>query len=306
MRIAIMGSGGVGGYFGGRLAAAGEDVHFIARGRHLEALRASGLRLASPKGDLHLPTVQATADPAAIGPVDVVLFTVKLYDVDASAEAVRPLIGPETVVITMQNGVEAVDMVAAKVGRDHVAGGVCYISAVIDEPGVIRHTAMDTMVFGETDGRVTPRLQAFEAAGRRAGFEATVTADIDPVIWTKFVRLSGWSGMTAATRSPIGVLRDDPRIFAVLREAFEEAVAVGRARGVALPAAILEETLALVQTFPAGTKSSLLEDLERGRRLELPWLSGAGVRLGREAGVPTPTHRFIEAVLTPHAAGAPA
>ncbi|MGE3274046.1 MAG: 2-dehydropantoate 2-reductase [Vicinamibacterales bacterium] len=303
MRIAIMGSGGVGGYFGGRLAAAGEDVHFIARGRHLEALRQDGLRLVSPKGDLHLPTVQATDDPASIGPVDVVLFTVKLYDVDASAQAIRPLIGPDTVVVTMQNGVEAVDMVAAHVGREHVAGGACYISAVIDRPGVIRHTAMDTMVFGELDGRASSRLQAFEAAGQRAGYDAKLTPDVQAVLWTKFVRLSGWSGMTAATRSPIGVLRDNPEIFAVLRQAFEEAVAVGRARGVDLPATILEETLQLVQTFPPQTKSSLLEDLERGRRLELPWLSGAVVRLGAEAGVPAPTHRFITAVLTPFVDG---
>lgn len=304
MKIAIFGSGGVGGYFGGRLAAAGEDVTFLARGAHLAALQQDGLHIDSPNGALHLPKVQATDRPEAIGPVDVVLFTVKLYDVDAAAATLKPLVGPNTVVITLQNGVDAVDMVAKHVGADHVAGGVAYIVIVIDKPGHLRHTAAQQLVFGEPDGTRSPRLVAFEEACVRAGFQAKASTTIESDLWVKFVRLSTWSGMTSITRSPMGVVREDPALYKIMLAAIDETIAVGRARGVAFPATVLEDTLALVQSLPYGSKSSMLEDLERGRRLELPFLSGAVVRLGREAGVPTPTHEFITAVLTPLVNGA--
>lgn len=305
MRIAIFGSGGVGGYFGGRLAASGEDVTFLARGAHLNALQQDGLYLHSPLGDLHLPKVQATDRPQAIGPVDVVLFTVKLYDVDASAATLGPLIGPETVVITLQNGVDAMDMVAKHVGEAHVAGGAAYIVAVIDQPGHIRHTVAQQLVFGERDGRRSDRLVAFEAAGLRAGFQAKASDDVQADLWTKFVRLATWSGMTTVTRSPMGVVRDTPATFELMVAAIEEVIAVGRARGIRLPADLMDTTLAMIKNFPAGSKSSMLEDIERGRRLELPWLSGAVVRIGKEAGVPTPIHQFITAILSPFVNGAP-
>ena len=303
MKIAIFGSGGVGGYFGGRLAAAGEDVTFLARGAHLKALQESGLRIASPLGDVHIPKVQAADRPEAIGPVDVVLFTVKLYDVDASAATLAPLIGPDTVVITLQNGVDAVGMVSRHVGRAHVAGGAAYIVAVIDKPGHIRHTTAQQLVFGEHDGSRSDRLVAFEQAGLRAGFQAQASTDVEAALWTKFVRLATWSGMTSATRSTLGVLRDTPETYELMLAAIEEVIAVGRARGVKFPADIMDGTIHLMQTFPHGSKSSMLEDLERGRRLELPWLSGAVVRLGRDVGVPTPIHQFINAVLTPFVNG---
>lgn len=303
MKIAIFGSGGVGGYFGGRLAAAGEDVSFLARGAHLHALQQDGLRIASPMGDAHVAKVHATDRPEAIGPVDVVLFTVKLYDVDAAARTLSPLIGPDTVVITLQNGVDAVDMVAKHVGADHVAGGAAYIVAVIDEPGRIRHTTAQQLVFGERDGRRSDRLVKFEAAGMRAGFQAACSTDVEAALWTKFVRLATWSGMTAATRSPLGVLRDHPETYEMMLAAIEEVIAVAKAKHVNLPPDIMESTVALMQGFPPGSKSSQLEDLERGRRLELPWLSGAVVRLGREVGVPTPIHQFITAILTPFVNG---
>ena len=303
MKIAIFGSGGVGGYFGGKLAAAGEDVTFLARGAHLLAMQQHGLHITSPLGDVHLPKVQATDRPQAIGPVDVVLFTVKLYDVDASAATLAPLIGPDTVVITLQNGVDAMDMVAKHVGDDHVAGGAAYIVVVIDQPGHLRHTTAQQLVFGERDGRRSDRLVAFEQAGIRAGFQAQATADVQSALWTKFVRLATWSGMTTATRSPMGVVRDTPETYEMMMRAIDEVIAVGKAKGVKFPPDLLEGTLNLIKNFPAGSKSSMLEDIERGRRLELPWLSGAVVRIGREVGVPTPIHQFITTILTPFVNG---
>jgi 2-dehydropantoate 2-reductase len=303
VKIAIFGSGGVGGYFGARLAAAGEEVTFLARGAHLKAMQEQGLHIESPNGNLDLPSVQATDRPQAIGPVDVVLFTVKLYDVDASAATLHPLIGPDTVVITLQNGVEAMDMVARHVGAGHVAGGAAYIVVVIDKPGHLRHTTAHSLVFGERDGRRSDRLVAFEEACTRAGFKGKASTEIETDLWIKFVRLSTWSGMTSVTRSPMGVVREDPALFKMMMDAIDEAIAVGRARGITFPADIIDSTLAMIKGFPASSKSSMLEDLERGRPLELPWLSGAVARLGREAGVLTPTHHFITTVLMPFAAG---
>jgi 2-dehydropantoate 2-reductase len=303
VKIAIFGSGGVGGYFGAKLAAAGEDVTFLARGAHLKAMQDGGLHVESPQGSFHLSKVQATDRPQAIGPVDVVLFTVKMYDVDASAATLKPLIGPDTVVITLQNGVEAMDMVAAHVGARHVAGGAAYIVVVVDQPGHLRHTTAQSLVFGERDGSRSDRLVAFEEAGKRAGFGTKASAQVETDLWIKFVRLSTWSGMTSVTRSPMGVVREDPALLAMMMTAIDEAIAVGAARGIAFPPDLVDSTLGMITNFPAASKSSMLEDLERGRRLELPWLSGAVVRLGQEVGVPAPTHHFITTVLTPFANG---
>jgi len=188
-------------------------------------------------------------------------------------------------------------MVARHVGADHVAGGVAYVVAVVDEPGHIRHTAADRLVFGEPDGRTSARLRAFQEAGQRSGFVADLSSHIDVDLWVKFVRLGTWSGMTAATRSPMGVIRQHHELLEMMDRAFDEAMAVGRARGITFPDGLVEGTQQMVRNFPHESKSSMLEDLERGRRLELPWLSGGLVRMGRESGVPTPTHGFINAVL---------
>ena len=303
MRVAFIGAGGVGGYFGARLAAAGTDVHFVARGAHLDALRTNGLRLESPKGNLHLTAVQATDDPTSVGPVDIVFLTVKMYDLESAAASVSPLIGPNTAVITLQNGVEAVDIVSNIVGREHVVGGVAYVAAVIIEPGLIRHTSLDSLIFGELDGHISERLTVLADACMRAGFGARVSEAIEIDLWSKFARLSVFSGMTAVTRSTIGVLRSDPELLAMLTAACQETIRVGRANGVALPATLLDEIVQMVHALPAHAKASMLEDLERGRRLELPWLSGAVVRLGRQAQVTTPIHSFIATVLKPHANG---
>lgn len=303
MRIVVVGAGGVGGYFGARLAAAGENVTFLARGAHLAAMRAEGLRVESPKGDLHLREVQATDDPASAGAADVVLFAVKLYDVESATALLPPLIGPDTVVIPFQNGVDAAEMVMKTVGRPHVAGGVAYVAAVIVEPGLIRHTAMDHLIFGELDGSRSPRLEALLAACRTAGFQATLSEKIEVDIWSKFVRLSVFSGMTAITRSAVGVLRDDPDLLAMMQAAILEGMSLAHAKGVPLPASTFNDVMTMVAGLPPKAKSSMLEDLERGKPLELPWLSGAVVRIGQEAGIETPIHRFITTVLKPHVSG---
>lgn len=304
LRIVIVGAGGVGGYFGARLLASGAQVAFIARGAHLDAIRRHGLRVESPKGHLHLTGVQASDDPSGLGPADVVLMAVKMYDLEsAAARVLPPLLGPETVVVTLQNGVEAVDIVRRSVGDARVAGGVAYVVAAVAEPGVIRHVSLDELIFGELDGRRSARLERLAEACRAAGFSARVSDAIEVEIWSKFSRLSVFSGVTAVTRSPIGVIRSDPDLMRMLQEACEEAMAVARARGVALPDVLMRDVLQMVHALPYEAKSSMLEDLERGRPLELPWLSGAVVRLGAAAGVPTPIHRFISTVLKPHAHG---
>jgi len=303
MRIAIVGSGGVGGYFGGRLAEAGADVIFLARGAHLDAMRARGLRIVSPNGDVHLPRVQAAGDTRDIGPVDVVLFAVKLYDTPGALSSLRPLIGADTIVVPLQNGVDSVAMIEQAVGAEHTGGGTCYVSAVIAEPGVIRHTVMDHLIFGERDGTRSPRLDALRQACSRAKFKATLSDHVNADIWAKFVRLSVMSGMTTVTRSPLGVVCTDPVLFEMLKEAVREALAVAGATGVAVRATTVEDAARAFRELPPQTKSSMLEDLERGRRLELPWLSGAVVRIGEEVGVATPTHRFIATVLRPFVNG---
>jgi 2-dehydropantoate 2-reductase len=303
MKIVFFGAGGVGGYFGGRLAQAGVDVSFVARGAHLDAMRRDGLRITSPKGDAHVTRVTASADPADLGPADVVFLTVKMYDVDTAATALRPLLGPGTLVVTLQNGVEATDMVARRIGREHVAGGVAYVAAVIAEPGLIRHTALDALIVGELDGAMSPRLLALRDAVSHAGFSFTASPDIRVDLWSKFVRLSVFSGMTSVMRSPIGVLRAHPPLFAMMEAAVDEALAVGRAQGVALGDGVKDEVFKMYRGVPPQAKSSMLEDLERGRPLELPWLSGAVVRQGLEVGVPTPVHATIETLLAPFVHG---
>jgi 2-dehydropantoate 2-reductase len=303
MRIAIVGSGGVGGYFGGRLAATGTDVTFLARGAHLEAMRTHGLRIDSPKGNVHLANVKAESDPAAVGPVDVVFFAVKLYDTESALSLLPPLVGPRTVVVGFQNGVETVGTLTRAVGASHTAGGVSYVSAVIAEPGVIRHTAMDHLIFGMPDGSPSPQLESLLEACRPAGFQVTLSRDITVDVWTKFVRISVFSAMTAVTRSPIGVIVNDPELLEMLKAAARETLAVAHAKGVQVSGTIDEDVAVAYKALPPQTKASMLEDLERGRRIELPWLSGAVVRLGREVGVPTPIHAFISTVLKPYVDG---
>lgn len=306
-RIAIMGSGGVGGYFGARLAQAGQQVSFIARGAHLSAMREGGLAVASPLGDARIAPVDATDNPAAIGPVDVVMFTVKLYDAAAAAAACRPLLGPDTVVVSFLNGIDSEDVLAEVLGPGHVAGGVARISASIARPGVIaHHGTFATLKFGELDGRESPRLARFLEACTGAGIKARMDREIVAAIWKKFIFLASFAAITALTRLPLGPVRRSRETFALLEQAIAEAAAVGQAKGVALGDDPAGDALKVVAGVGDGIKASMLVDLERGRRLEVRQLSGAVVRLGHELGVPTPTHAFALAALAPFADGAPA
>jgi 2-dehydropantoate 2-reductase len=303
MRIAILGSGGVGGYFGGRLAATGTDVTFIARGAHLAALRERGLRIESPQGNIHVPHVNATGEAADVGPVDVVFFSVKLYDTDAATRMLPPLLGPQTLVVSFQNGVDSVDVLTRAVGRAHVAGGTAYVYAAIAEPGLIRHTAMGRLIFGPLDGERSPLLEQLREACLKAGFDATLSDHIVADIWAKFARLTVFSGLTAVTRCPIGPLRDDALLSEMMRGALRESMSVARAKGVPLGDDLVDEIQVGAAALPPNARSSMLDDLEHGRPLELPWLSGAVVRMGTEVGVDTPIHRFIATVLKPHVNG---
>jgi 2-dehydropantoate 2-reductase len=304
MRIAVFGAGAVGGYFGARLAAAGEDVHFVARGAHLDAIRKTGLRIESPNGDLTLHPAQATDDPASIGPVDYVMFAVKLFDTEAVARACKPLVGPDTTVLALQNGVETEEILGRVLGPEHVMGGTVYIAAVITEPGLIKQTgAFARMVFGELDGSLSPRGRTFEAACKKAGIDAVFSPQVLTEIWMKFIVLVALSGVTTATRMPVGVLRADPDTRMLLRNAIAEAAAVGRAQGVALPDDAVERQMATMDGWPPEMVASMLHDLNAGKRMELDHLSGAITRIGRQRGVPTPVHDTLYAVLKPYKDG---
>jgi 2-dehydropantoate 2-reductase len=307
MRIAVMGTGGVGGYFGARLAQAGHEVAFVARGRQLKALRANGLRLESPLGDIHLPNVSVTDQPAGIGQVDLVLFTVKLWDTLGAAESVKPLLGAETAVVSFQNGVVKDDILRETLGDGHVIGGVTYIAATIAEPGVIRHSGpLQKLVFGEYDRSLSPRVRQFRDACAESGIDAEVSDRIEQTIWEKFVFLVGLSGTTSLARSTIGPIRSNPRSRAFLHDVMAEVVKVAIAQGVQLPAGYADEQLAFTDTVPAGMTSSMHHDLEHGNRLEVAWLSGDVVKRGVRLGIPTPCNRAIFDVLSIYSEGRPA
>ncbi len=306
MRIAVIGAGGVGGVFGAALARAGADVTFVARGAHLAAIRERGLRVEGGRGETLVQPAQATDDPAAIAPVDVVLFCVKLWDVESAGAAIRPMVGNATGVIPLQNGIDASARLLPILGESAVMGGVAQVSATIAEPGVIRQTGtLQRLVFGELDGRHSDRGERFLALCREAGFDAMLTGDIRRALWEKFVLLVAMSGITAVTRLPVGKLRDDPDLVALYRAVMEEVIAVGKASGVALPDDLVEKRMADVFAFPATGRASMAVDLERGNRIELPWLAGKVVSLGRDYGIPTPANATIHAALKPYVNGRP-
>jgi 2-dehydropantoate 2-reductase len=312
MKILVMGSGGVGGYFGARLAQAGCEVGFVARGAHLQAMQTQGLRVASPLGDLHLPpdmpTVRVSEDPTALGTPDLVMFGVKLWDTETAARALAPALGPQTIVVSFQNGVVKDEILAGIVGRERLLGGVAYIGASIGEPGLIRHTGtMQKLAFGELDGRASsPRVEAFRQACSAAGIGLDPPGDIRTTIWEKFVFLVALSATTTAARVPIGVIRAHERPRALLRSLMLEVVAVARAEGVDIPDRFVDARMAFVDQLAPTMTSSMHHDLERGNRLELPWLSGDVVARGERLGVPTPCNRALVDVLTVHDQGRPA
>lgn len=304
--FAIMGSGGVGGYFGARLARAGYPVTLIARGEHLAAIRKHGLSIEGPD-ESFTEKVRATDDPADIGPVDYVLFSVKLWDTEQAGRACRPLIGTDTAVVSLQNGVDSEPMLASILGAEHVMGGVAELSAVIEAPGRIRKFSPFHLArFGEMSGERSARAVRLEQCLAAAGIDADLSDDIEAAIWKKFIMLAGMSAMTVLTRMPIGAVREDPDTRAMLQEIMAEAMAVARARGISLPDDLVADRLCFIDGFPYEVRASMAMDLANGRRLELPWLSGAVVRLGGELGVETPANRFVATALKLHVDGTPA
>lgn len=310
MRIAIMGAGAIGGYFGARLAQAGEEVIFVARGAHLDAMAQSGLSILSEKGDFSLDSVTAVEDTAGVGPVDVILFCVKLYDTEDAARACLGLMGPETFIVSLQNGVESVAMISAVVGPGRVLGGAAYIVASIQSPGVIIHKGLsDFIEFGEparASGTPDPgrRAAAFAAACEGAGIQATVAGDMDELLWRKFVLLAASSALTSITRKTIGEICADPDLRRTMIVAIAETAAVGRALGVDLEEEVEATVLdAFDHVIAYDAKASQLVDLERGRKLELEWTSGAVHRLGLICGVATPFHTEVFETLKPFAMG---
>lgn len=300
MRIAIVGAGGVGGYFGGRLAVAGHDVVFIARGAHLAAIRHDGLRVQSISGDFVVAPARASDDPASIGPVDVVIVAVKGWQLADAVRAMQPLVGPETAVLPLLNGVEAAAELTAAFGPGHILGGLCRIIASIEGPGQIRHSGMEpSMAVGELDNTRSERVQQLHRALVEAGVHAEIAPDIHVALWEKFMLIATWSGIGAVTRSPIGVWRSLSGARAMAEAALNEVLALAHARGVSVATTRVGTTLAFMDGVPPAATASMQRDIMEGRPSELESQSGAVVRLGSDAGVPTPTHTFLYQSLLP-------
>jgi len=305
MKIAVMGSGGVGGFYGGRLAHAGAEVTFVARGKHLAAMREHGLLIENEtQGNIHIPQVRVTEDPATIGPVDLVLVGVKLWDLAAAARSFKSIVGPDTAVLSLQNGVIKDDILRGEFGDRAIMGGVGYVATHISRPGVIHQVgAMQRIIFGEYDGKHSSRAQAFLDIALKAGIQAELSDDIRRTLWEKYTFLVGLSGTTTTMRTTIGPIRSNPQTRAFLFDLMKEVVAVGRAHGVKLPENYAEDRLAFADTVAADMTSSMHHDLDSGNRLEVEWLSGGVVTLGAAVKVPTPVNRAVWDVLALHAQG---
>ena len=300
-----MGSGGIGGYYGGMLQNGGADVTFIARGAQLEALRQNGITIEGVK-PLHLPKVKATDDPNTIGKVDMVIFSVKLRDTESAGRQILPLIGPDTGIISLQNGVQKDDMLSPIVGREHLLGGAAYIGVSVVRPGVIRKAGtMERLAFGEFDNKVSARAQAFLDACKAGNIVADIPPDISLELWQKFVVIVTMSSITSAMRSTIGPIRTNPQTRHFALDLMREVVAVGRAQGVALDADFADKRIAAVDGMASEMRASMALDLELGRPLELPWLAGAVVDLGAKKGVPTPCCRAVRDILALYVDGKP-
>jgi 2-dehydropantoate 2-reductase len=308
LRIAIMGAGGVGGYFGARLIQGGAaDVTFIARGAHLAAMRERGLTIESAHDPIHLPKVNVTDDPAGIGTVDLVMFCVKLWDTEGAARSLLPIMGSETGVISFQNGVQKDDMLRPIFSDKALMGGVAYVGTTIARPGVIAQTGpLQRLVFGEYDGRRTPRAETFLAACKAGGINAELSDDVRRSLWEKFVVLVAMSGATTSMRRTLGPIRANPLTREFLFELAREVVAVGRAHGVNLPADYAEQRIPFFDGWPPEMTASMHHDLQAGKPLELRWLSGGVVDLGAQVRVPTPMNRAVRDILLLHAEGPPA
>jgi 2-dehydropantoate 2-reductase len=306
MRIAVIGTGGIGGPYGASLAKAGADVTFVARGAHLAAMRENGLRIEGDRGETHIKPVRATDDSTSIGAVDVVLSCVKLWDVEQAAEQIRPIVGPHTAVIPLQNGIDAAERMIRILGDEPVMGGMAFVTGTIVAPGVVRQTGTyQQITFGELDGRNSERGQRLRDLCEAAGFEGVLSADIMVPVWQKFILLVPLSGLNALTRLPLGKWREDRDLVNLYEAALRETVAVGLAEEIRLPPESVDKTLAMMRSMPPHHTTSMGSDLVRGNRLELPWFAGKVVELGRRHDIPTPVNGFIYAALKPYVNGAP-
>jgi 2-dehydropantoate 2-reductase len=303
MKILVMGAGGVGGYFGARLQQAGNEVIFVARGRHLEAIRSSGLKVRSALGEAHLKA-NALEDPKAAGVVDVVLFCVKLWDTEGAAGQLRPVVGPQTIVIPFQNGVESIERLKKILPADAIMGGSAYIGTRIASPGVIEHTGtMARIRFGILMPAQRAAAERFLEACVKAGIGAELSEDIVSVNWEKFVFLVAMSSATAVARAPIGTVRADPDLRWLFEQAMRETFLLARSRGAKLPEDFVDKQLAFADSLPAEMRASLLHDLEAGSKLEAPWLCGAVARMSRESGLDAPVNHTVYAALKPFVGG---
>jgi 2-dehydropantoate 2-reductase len=304
MRFAIIGAGGTGALLGASLQYAGNDVSFLARGIHLAAIKSDGLRIESERGNIHLQKVKATDKADEIGAVDVIVFCVKLWDVESAGEQIRPLVGSETCLIPMQNGIDASERLIPILGIEHVLGGVAMLTGSIVGPGIVRQSGTHhRIIFGELDGTTSDRVKAIATTCKAAGIDAAVSDNINKERWRKFVGLAV-GGVCALTRSSIGPIRNDPDITPLIDEVMQEVIAVGRAAGIDLDSEVATVWRSFLDNVPDSWTPSMAVDLAAGNRLELPWLAGKVVDLGRQLGVPTPTNRVVYAALKPFAQGA--
>jgi len=306
MRIAVIGAGGIGAIYGASLAKAGADVTFVARGAHLAAMRERGLKIEGDRGEMHISPAQATDDPSDIGPVDIVLFCVKLWDVESAGAAIRPMIGPKTAVIPLQNGVDAHERLIPVLGREAVMGGTAFVTGSIVAPGIVRQTGTyQRMTFGELDGTISPRGKRLAELCAAAEFEGVLSPDVLVPLWDKFTMLVPLANVNALTRAPLGKYRADPDSWSLVLGSVHETVAVGRAEGINLAPDAADKAIALIRSMPDHHMTSMGNDLLRGNRLELPWFAGKVIELGRKHGVPTPVNSFVYAALKLYANGPP-
>lgn len=303
MHIVVMGTGGVGGFFGAKLARAGEKVTLVARGEHLAAIRRDGLTVRSTVEGDSVVRAPAVEDLAGLAPADAVLFCVKAFDTEQAAAALRPVVLPETAVLSLQNGVDNEERIDAILGAGHAVGGVAQVFAGIERPGVIAHRFAGRIIFGELDGRRSPRAERLLAALEKARIPVELTTGIRRALWEKYILICAVGGMTALTRCPIGVIRDTPETWAMFRRIVEEVAALGAAAKAGLAGDVVDQTVKFATGIAPASRASLAEDLLQGRRLELDALHGHAVRLGERLGVPLPTVAAVYAALLPHAAG---
>ncbi len=306
MRIAVIGTGGVGGYFGAKLSEAGEDVAFVARNAHLQAMQRRGLTVYSPLGDIHLNDVKCTADTCEIGEVDIVMIAVKLWATDEAIQAAKPLIGQNTGIISLQNGIAAEEKLIETYSSKHAMGGVANIAALIEAPGVIRHNGnMASLIFGELDDTRSKRTQRLLKSCEAANIKAEIPTDINRAIWEKYIRLVTMSAMTTLCRMPIGPIREDANARNLISQILSEIINVATARGMKFSDDVLSEQLSIIDSYPPSMVASMCGDLRRGYRLEVPWFSGTVAKLGKELNIPTPANEFVYTALKLYENGRP-